>query len=52
LTGIRHLFDLNDPENDGLDAILSARALNVLNLMASASEALLVHEGIRPHLRS
>src|ERR1035437_8267337 len=52
LTGIMHLFDRNDEENEGLVAILSDLALKVLYLIIFASLILFVNPGINPHIKS
>jgi len=41
-------FDLNEDEKDGLLSMLSDRALNVLNLISSASSMVFIHGGINP----
>jgi hypothetical protein len=47
-----HLFEENDLEKEGFEAILSDLALKVLYRMISACSIPLVHAGINPHFRS
>ena len=51
-TGIIHLLDLKDEENEGFCFMLSDLALKVLYRITLASSMLLVHDGIKPHFNS